>query len=198
MLIEIHMIQNHSPSNLNRDDLGAPKTCIFGGVTRARISSQCLKRSIRNPGNADDVHNREPGLFATAMAGHMGTKTKLFPWLVGEALKATAIPAEDHPRIILAAQRIGASKEKENKKESGGAKADPRPKTAQLIHLGPRHAELFVQKLATLRKEHADCYGYFLNPRVGFEELVASEIEDLGLEEKDQKKIVKSSWVIAK
>lgn len=47
MLIEIHMIQNHSPSNLNRDDLGAPKTCIFGGVTRARISSQCLKRSIR-------------------------------------------------------------------------------------------------------------------------------------------------------
>jgi len=47
MMIEIHMIQNHSPSNLNRDDLGAPKTCIFGGVTRARISSQCLKRSIR-------------------------------------------------------------------------------------------------------------------------------------------------------
>ena len=42
MLIEIHMIQNHGPSNLNRDDLGAPKTCLFGGVTRARISSQCL------------------------------------------------------------------------------------------------------------------------------------------------------------
>ena len=47
MLIEIHMIQNHSPANLNRDDLNAPKTCIFGGATRARISSQCLKRSIR-------------------------------------------------------------------------------------------------------------------------------------------------------
>lgn len=31
MLIEIHMIQNHSPANLNRDDLGAPKTCYFGG-----------------------------------------------------------------------------------------------------------------------------------------------------------------------
>ena len=41
MLIEIHAIQNHSPANLNRDDLGAPKTCLFGGVTRARISSQC-------------------------------------------------------------------------------------------------------------------------------------------------------------
>lgn len=47
MLIEIHMIQNHSPANLNRDDLGAPKTCYFGGVMRSRISSQCLKRSIR-------------------------------------------------------------------------------------------------------------------------------------------------------
>jgi len=47
MLIEIHMIQNHSPSNLNRDDLGAPKTCVFGDTTRARISSQCIKRSIR-------------------------------------------------------------------------------------------------------------------------------------------------------
>lgn len=47
MLIEIHMIQNYSPSNLNRDDLGAPKTCLFGGVTRARISSQAIKRSIR-------------------------------------------------------------------------------------------------------------------------------------------------------
>ena len=31
MLIEIHAIQNHSPANLNRDDLGAPKTCFFGG-----------------------------------------------------------------------------------------------------------------------------------------------------------------------
>lgn len=47
MLIQIHMIQNHSPSNLNRDDLGAPKTCFFGGVLRSRISSQCIKRSIR-------------------------------------------------------------------------------------------------------------------------------------------------------
>jgi CRISPR system Cascade subunit CasC len=47
MLIEIHAIQNHSPANLNRDDLGAPKTCFFGGVLRSRISSQCLKRSIR-------------------------------------------------------------------------------------------------------------------------------------------------------
>ncbi len=47
MLIEIHAIQNHSPANLNRDDINAPKTCYFGGVLRSRISSQCIKRSIR-------------------------------------------------------------------------------------------------------------------------------------------------------
>lgn len=47
MLIELHVLQNHSPSNLNRDEDGSPKTAVFGGVPRARISSQCLKRSIR-------------------------------------------------------------------------------------------------------------------------------------------------------
>lgn len=208
MLIEIHMIQNHSPSNLNRDDLGAPKTCIFGGVTRARISSQCLKRSIRNPGNADDLHNREPSLFAAAMAGHMGTKTKLFPWLVREMLQQQEqlgiaaelrIPEADHERIELAAKRIGLSKEKDEK-TSVSARMDPRPKTAQLIHLGPRHAELFVQKLATLRNEDGKCYQYFLNPKASFEELVGNELKlnDSGPDEKIQKRIVKASWLVAK
>lgn len=50
MFIELHLIQNFAPSNLNRDDTNNPKDCYFGGVRRARISSQCLKRSIRlNP-----------------------------------------------------------------------------------------------------------------------------------------------------
>ena len=47
MLIEIHMLKNYPPTNLNRDDTGAPKTSVFGGVSRGRISSQCLKRSWR-------------------------------------------------------------------------------------------------------------------------------------------------------
>lgn len=47
MFVELHMIQNFVPSNLNRDDTGSPKDCVFGGQRRARISSQCLKRSIR-------------------------------------------------------------------------------------------------------------------------------------------------------
>jgi CRISPR system Cascade subunit CasC len=46
-LIEIHALQNYAPSNLNRDDTGAPKDAFFGGTRRARISSQCLKRTVR-------------------------------------------------------------------------------------------------------------------------------------------------------
>ena len=46
-IVEIHVLQNFAPSNLNRDDTGAPKDAVFGGVRRARISSQCLKRAAR-------------------------------------------------------------------------------------------------------------------------------------------------------
>ncbi|MBK5290351.1 MAG: type I-E CRISPR-associated protein Cas7/Cse4/CasC [Acidobacteriia bacterium] len=47
MNLELHILQSYAPSNLNRDDTGSPKDCQFGGVRRARISSQCLKRSVR-------------------------------------------------------------------------------------------------------------------------------------------------------
>lgn len=47
MLLEIHALQSFAPSNLNRDESGAPKSCVFGGVPRARISSQCQKRAAR-------------------------------------------------------------------------------------------------------------------------------------------------------
>jgi len=36
-LIEIHVLQNFAPSNLNRDDTGAPKDAFFGGTRRGRI-----------------------------------------------------------------------------------------------------------------------------------------------------------------
>jgi CRISPR system Cascade subunit CasC len=45
--VEIHVLQNFAPSNLNRDDTGAPKDAFFGGTRRARVSSQCLKRAVR-------------------------------------------------------------------------------------------------------------------------------------------------------
>lgn len=46
-LIELHILQSFPVSCLNRDDVGSPKSATFGGVQRARISSQSLKRAVR-------------------------------------------------------------------------------------------------------------------------------------------------------
>jgi len=45
--IEFHILQSFPVTCLNRDDVGAPKTAVVGGVTRARVSSQCWKRQVR-------------------------------------------------------------------------------------------------------------------------------------------------------
>lgn len=45
--INIHTLISHPSSMMNRDDSGLQKTAVFGGSVRSRISSQCLKRSIR-------------------------------------------------------------------------------------------------------------------------------------------------------
>jgi CRISPR system Cascade subunit CasC len=72
--IELHLIQNFPPANLNRDDSGSPKDCEFGGYRRARISSQALKRSIRH-------HPR----FAKMTEVDNGTRSK---WLTRPIVKA--------------------------------------------------------------------------------------------------------------
>ncbi len=46
--LDIHVLQSLPPSNVNRDDAGRPKTATFGGVTRARVSSQAWKKAVRN------------------------------------------------------------------------------------------------------------------------------------------------------
>lgn len=66
MYVEIHMLQNFAPSNLNRDDTNSPKDCTFGGFRRARISSQCLKRAIRTDAG-----------FIERLEGNVGRRTKL-------------------------------------------------------------------------------------------------------------------------
>lgn len=45
--LELHILQSFPVTCLNRDDVGAPKSAVFGGVQRARVSSQCWKRAIR-------------------------------------------------------------------------------------------------------------------------------------------------------
>ena len=46
-ILDIHIVQTVPPSNLNRDDTGSPKTAVYGGVRRARVSSQAWKRATR-------------------------------------------------------------------------------------------------------------------------------------------------------
>ena len=45
--IQLHILASYPPSNLNRDDLGRPKTAVMGGTQRLRVSSQSLKRAWR-------------------------------------------------------------------------------------------------------------------------------------------------------
>ncbi|WP_075187557.1 type I-E CRISPR-associated protein Cas7/Cse4/CasC [Teredinibacter haidensis] len=65
--IQLHTLTSYAPSNLNRDDLGRPKTAKMGGFDRLRVSSQSLKRNWR-----------VSELFEEAMAGHIGSRTKRF------------------------------------------------------------------------------------------------------------------------
>lgn len=63
--IQIHTLTAYPPANLNRDDLGRPKTAMMGGVERLRVSSQSLKR-----------HWRTSDVFQEALRDHLGTRTK--------------------------------------------------------------------------------------------------------------------------
>lgn len=62
MFIELHFIQNFAPANLNRDDTNNPKDCEFGGVRRARISSQSLKRAMRHAPTFAEITQQQPGM----------------------------------------------------------------------------------------------------------------------------------------
>lgn len=66
--IQLHILTNYGPSNLNRDDLGRPKTVVVGGVQRLRVSSQCLKRAWRT----SEVFEAETGIRTK----EMGVKIK--------------------------------------------------------------------------------------------------------------------------
>jgi CRISPR system Cascade subunit CasC len=46
-IVDIHVLQTVPPSNINRDDTGSPKTAVYGGKLRARVSSQAWKRAMR-------------------------------------------------------------------------------------------------------------------------------------------------------
>lgn len=82
--IQIHALTSYGPSNLNRDDLGRPKTAMMGGVERLRISSQCLKRSWRTS-----------ECFRDALGNNIGLRTKLIGKYVFDKLIEGGISEKD-------------------------------------------------------------------------------------------------------
>lgn len=105
MLIEIHMLKNYPPVNLNRDDSGAPKTCFFGGVQRGRISSQCLKRSWR-------ISNVFRSLESS------GIRTRNMPVMVGERLKEMGV---EQDMVDEAVRKLTGVANKDGKENSKGS-----------------------------------------------------------------------------
>lgn len=65
-LIEMHILQSFPVTCLNRDDLGAPKSARFGGAERARVSSQCWKRAVR-----ELFHESEKGFSETVRTKYL-------------------------------------------------------------------------------------------------------------------------------
>ena len=91
MFIELHLIQNFAPSNLNRDDTGNPKDTDFGGVRRARISSQAIKRAMR-----------EEPIFAESTQVEPGIRTKWIARKIAENLKKSGKSKENAEQLAIA------------------------------------------------------------------------------------------------
>ncbi|HOM73296.1 MAG TPA: type I-E CRISPR-associated protein Cas7/Cse4/CasC, partial [Armatimonadota bacterium] len=138
MLIEIHILQNHTPSNLNRDDTGSPKECIFGGVKRARISSQCLKRSIRRS-----------EVFTSRLEGKLANRTRRLPELVREKLLEAGLDPEMADIAARKASGFGTSEGKEQPKD----KNDGTYQTAQTMFLTPADIDAITEVMLDAAKK---------------------------------------------
>jgi CRISPR system Cascade subunit CasC len=97
-ILDVHVLQTVPPSNLNRDDTGSPKTARYGGVVRARVSSQAWKRATREA--FDGVLDRE----------QLGVRTKRLVELLGEEIQrqdpALAEDAQALAHAVLTAAGI--------------------------------------------------------------------------------------------
>jgi CRISPR system Cascade subunit CasC len=90
MKIEIHLLQNFAPSCLNRDDTNTPKFATFGGVTRARVSSQSWKRAARS-------------YFPQVSDVPVGLRSKQVSQEIVAGLVASGKPEADAERAVVAA-----------------------------------------------------------------------------------------------
>lgn len=82
LFIDIHAIQTLPPANLNRDENGRPKTSIYGGVPRMRVSSQAWKKAIRD--NFRD----------TLDTGRLGSRSREFTKMIAQRINRD--PEDEH------------------------------------------------------------------------------------------------------
>ena len=76
MYLDLYALQSVPPSNINRDDTGSPKTAMYGGALRARVSSQAWKRAMRE-------------MFSNLLPeGQLGVRTKFVVPLIAERIVA--------------------------------------------------------------------------------------------------------------
>ena len=103
LYVDLHVLQTVPPSCVNRDDTGSPKTAVYGGVRRARVSSQAWKHAMR-------IMFREELLGAE----QMGERTKKVLQILAEEIKQIA-PEQDGEKLAKKAMEYaGLSLSKKN------------------------------------------------------------------------------------
>lgn len=152
IFVDVHVLQTVPPSNLNRDDAGSPKQAIYGGVRRARVSSQAWKRATRMA-------------FAEAQpAGDRATRTKKISGLVAERIRQRS--DLDHDQAVrLATHLLKPLGIKAGKKESD---------TAYLLFLGRPQLDRVVDLVADRTDELAR-----LDDEALTEELKGESVQDV-------------------
>ena len=131
MLLQIHTLTSHTAANLNRDETGAPKTMPFGGALRGRISSQCLKRTVRMAPT-----------FRHALAGlTLGVQTNTLPDLIEQELLRQDVPANVARSIAEKARQIGSESQKATKPTETEEAAVAEPEAVETPKKGERGAQ---------------------------------------------------------
>lgn len=194
MLIEFHIIRDHGPANMNRGQDGQPKTAIYGGKPRLRVSSQCWKRTLRQPRPAGQT-NGEPGVFErTVGSSHFGVRTRLLPELVAEAWKKRH--GENAPFVEGIKAAVSAVARKDGKEAE--TKADGRVRTPQAIYLDlEREVTRIVDVLDRLHKEGR--LEEYVDESKAFDEHLANAADQVDWQGKDPVKAidweaVKAAW----
>ncbi|MDR3345101.1 MAG: type I-E CRISPR-associated protein Cas7/Cse4/CasC [Oscillospiraceae bacterium] len=97
LYLDIHILQTVPPSCVNRDDTGSPKTAVYGGVTRARVSSQCWKRAVRL--HFRDEYPKE----------ELGVRTKRVLQMVTDEIRALEPETNEEKALKLAVKALEAA-----------------------------------------------------------------------------------------